>query len=219
MRASSNRQDGTGLPTSDQPRPEFTGSRPAWKPRWMTQSRPPLRSAAPRPVEPRPAEAPAPYVPGKSPRLLLPQIVPLELAAKIIGKANREHPADTVLREELRASGNVYRSQSTEVSHAVFAYYRWYGWLDQHHPLTGQLKRALELTDEFAARPETFSDTPLVQRCVPAWIATHMDCPAGWVRTLQSEPSLWIRVRHGLTAQLRRNLERTAKSPLPNALR
>ncbi|MBI5385438.1 MAG: RsmB/NOP family class I SAM-dependent RNA methyltransferase [Verrucomicrobia bacterium] len=154
-----------------------------------------------------------------SPRLLRPQINPLDVAAAVIRKADREHPADAVLREELRANGAIYRSQSAEVSRAVFAYYRWFGWLDQRHPLAGQIKHALDLATAFAERPDSFSDEKLMQRCLPAWIAAHMEVTADWVRSLQREPSLWIRARRGFTAALRKSLVKTAKSPLPEALR
>lgn len=141
------------------------------------------------------------------------------MAARVIRKADREHPADTVLREELRATEGVYRSQSAEVSQMVFAYYRWFGWLDKRHPVTGQLKRALDLAANFADQPETFSDEMLMERCLPSWIGGQMDVPVDWVRQIQREPFLWIRVRRPFASAIRKTLEKLAKSPLPEAFR
>jgi 16S rRNA (cytosine967-C5)-methyltransferase len=121
----------------------------------------------------------------------------LRLAAQIIEKCSVENPADRVLREKLKAARELNRRQSGDISRAVFAYYRWLGWLDTTASMETQLKRALGLAADFQARPETFSDSDLMQRAVPAWANNVMEVTADWCRTLQTEPKLWLRARPG----------------------
>lgn len=142
----------------------------------------------------------------------------LDLAAAIIRKADREHPADALLRQTLRATPQLRREDAAQVSHAVFAYYRWFGWLDPRHPLTGQIKRALDLAANFAAEPESFRDETLVTRSVPAWTREVMPVTPAWVRAIQAEPRLWLRGRREHVAEVRRRLDCAARSPLPEAL-
>lgn len=140
------------------------------------------------------------------------------LAAQVIGRADKTHPADLVLRETFRKVRGLSRVLTREVSRAVFAYYRWQGWLDQRRPLTAQLKRAVELAQGYQERPETFSDEKLLARAVPAWVAAEVSYDAGWVRCLQAEPRLWLRARPGQAEELARRLERARACALPDAV-
>jgi 16S rRNA (cytosine967-C5)-methyltransferase len=142
----------------------------------------------------------------------------LNLAAAIIGKADKEHPADTVLREKLRVAGRMPRSATGEVSRAVFAYYRWFGWLDHRRPVTAQLKRALDLDSGYAERPESFSDEKLLPRCVPAWTASQVEVSVPWIRALQAQPRLWLRARLGQGKALARKLGRARACGLPDSV-
>ena len=69
----------------------------------------------------------------------------LRLAEKIVKSASREHPADAVLRAELRAQRGLSREAGANVSKAVFAYFRWRGWLDSGKPISDQIEHALAL--------------------------------------------------------------------------
>ncbi len=121
----------------------------------------------------------------------------LRLAEKIIKSASREHPADAVLRAELRAQRGLSREAGTKVSKAVFAYFRWLGWLDSNRLIREQIEQALALANRYAIQPESIPDGDLVARAVPSWLATVMEAKAAWLRTLQTEPRLWLRARCG----------------------
>ena len=142
----------------------------------------------------------------------------LNLSAAIIGKANKEHPADIVLREQLRASGKMPRAEAGEISRMVFAYYRWHGWLDHRRPVTAQLKRALDLDSGYAERPESFSDEKMLARCLPAWTGKEVQVSAPWVRSLQTRPRLWLRAKPGTGKALSRKLRHSKACGLPDAV-
>jgi 16S rRNA (cytosine967-C5)-methyltransferase len=130
----------------------------------------------------------------------------LSIPARIIAKSSRERPADAALRDELRASNGLSREEGAEISRAVFSYFRWRGWLEEKAAIDQQIRQAIELADEFRARPENFSDAELLERAVPSWLASEMELDAKWVRAIQREPRLWLRARKGqgraLAAQL-----------------
>ena len=121
----------------------------------------------------------------------------LGLAERVIGAASREHPADGVLRTELREQHGLAREEGAQVSKAVFAYFRWRGWLEEGGSLRAQLEIALALAERYASRPESFSDTELMAKAVPGWLPSVMEPTAAWVRALQTEPRLWLRARQG----------------------
>lgn len=123
-----------------------------------------------------------------------------QIAASIIAKSDREHPADGVLRAELKKAG-VSRTEGGAISRAVFAYYRWLGWLDEQSPMVEQLQGAIELNESFQKNPGSVSDEEL-KRAVPAWINDQVDLSAEWLRSLQLEPKLWLRARPGKGREL-----------------
>jgi 16S rRNA (cytosine967-C5)-methyltransferase len=125
------------------------------------------------------------------------QLGVLSLAEKIIRAATREHPADGVLRVELKGQPGLWPEERARVSRSVFAYYRWRGWLEEGKPMRAQVERALELAARYACEPESFADTELIARAVPDWLPTVMPVTASWVRALQREPRLWLRARPG----------------------
>src|SRR5688572_9754671 len=82
----------------------------------------------------------------------------VEVAASVIRKADRRHPADAVLRAELRDAGQrLSPAQRSEVADAVFNYYRWLGWLEPRGAIRDQLARASELARSFVETPHKFS--------------------------------------------------------------
>jgi 16S rRNA (cytosine967-C5)-methyltransferase len=130
----------------------------------------------------------------------------LNIAAGIIAKASREHPADAMLRAELRGRKEFSAGDRRAISHAVFAYYRWFGWLDQPRSLDLQIRQAMELDESFLRKPESFSDEDLIARAVPGWVKEVMRVTPGWVRSLQTAPALWLRARPGQGRALAKKL-------------
>lgn len=130
----------------------------------------------------------------------------LALIGRVLRAADREHPADAVLRQDLKAQRGLSPAEAAQVSRAVFACYRWRGWLDEHKPLDVQVERALELAGRFAREPQSFSDAELVARAVPAWLKEEMEVAPAWARALQAEPKLWLRAQPGQGSALAKRL-------------
>src|SRR5215468_2542654 len=121
----------------------------------------------------------------------------LSLTATIIQRSSREHPADSVLRSHLKAQRGLSLIQSAMVSRAVFAYFRWFGWLDQRQPLHDQIDHALQLARKLCENPFEFSDSDFKTRAVPEWLHNEMDVTPEWLRAIQTEPKIWLRARLG----------------------
>jgi 16S rRNA (cytosine967-C5)-methyltransferase len=130
----------------------------------------------------------------------------LGLAARIVAAANRDRPADAVLKQQLKAQRLLLPEDATAISRAVFAYYRWYGWLEGTLPLVRGIGQAQELAARFAKHPENFTDEELMARAVPAWLAAEMEISPSWVKVLQAEPKLWLRARGGQASVLSQKL-------------
>src|SRR5437868_2494635 len=119
------------------------------------------------------------------------------LVSEVIAKSSRTAPADSVLRETLRNRRGLSREDGARISRLVFAYFRWLGWLQSDESLPEQIRKASDLADRFATRPESFTDKEIVERSVPAWLSQEMEVAAEWARSLQLEPKLWLRARRG----------------------
>src|SRR5262249_33167158 len=131
---------------------------------------------------------------------------PLALAVEVIRESSAEEPADSLLRLKLKSASGLTPSERTEASRAVFAFYRWFGWLDSTLNPQAQISQALELSRLFSANPKQFSDSDLLHRAIPDWISAEMEVTAPWVRSLQHEPKLWLRVRPGLAEEVAQEL-------------
>lgn len=142
----------------------------------------------------------------------------LQLATGIVEQASRERPADALLRQRLRDAGRLSNEEAAQTSQAVFAYFRWRGWLDLTLRLESQIRSALELTAEFAMHPHTFRDPELLARTLPTWVNDLVPVSAGWLRAIQAEPTLWLRVKPGRLQALAQVLGHNRPSPLPDAL-
>jgi 16S rRNA (cytosine967-C5)-methyltransferase len=129
-----------------------------------------------------------------------------KLAERIIAAADREHPADRILRETLKAQRDLFPEDRRAVSEAVFAWYRWRGWCDERSHLRDQVEKTMDLSNRFAAKPQNFKDEELVTRAVPAWLPQVMEVSPTWVRAVQSPPKLWLRARRGKGGELGREL-------------
>src|SRR6266542_337239 len=97
------------------------------------------------------------FAPGRRPAFQTDSLA-VRIADEVIRLASRERPADAVLREALCSRRVPSREETREISGAVFAYHRWFEWLDHQRALSGQIKYALELAQAFAERPQSFSD-------------------------------------------------------------
>lgn len=129
----------------------------------------------------------------------------LTIAARVIAKADREHPADGVLRAELRSAKGILRSEGGVISDAVFAYYRWLGWLNLKAPVAEQIEEAVERNRDFQNGVATITE-PELQRAIPGWAKKQVDVSVEWLRALQSEPKLWLRARPGKRRELAEKL-------------
>jgi 16S rRNA (cytosine967-C5)-methyltransferase len=137
------------------------------------------------------------------------------VAERVIRQVDRAHPADAVLRSELREARHLTRAQRKQISGTVFAYYRWFGWLDPAASLRNQIARALELAGRDLRE---FSDDEVIAKSVPAWLAQTMDVSAPFARALQSPPKLWLRARKGQGTPLADQLGHSRSSSVPDAI-
>ena len=127
------------------------------------------------------------------------------LVARVIQASDRERPADGVLREELKRHRGLSREDAGVASKALFAFYRWHGWLEGSD-LGARVHQACELAARYAHNPDSFSDDELVANAVPAWIRNEFEVTPGLARALQKEPQLWLRARPGQGAALAKRL-------------
>ena len=93
-----------------------------------------------------------------------------------------------------------------EVSRAVFAYYRWRGWLDSRAGIPEQILEALNLAERFKTDPRSFKEQELVAHAVPDWVNQEVKVTPELARALQAEPKLWLRARAGRGEALSKRL-------------
>ncbi len=126
-------------------------------------------------------------------------------AGTIIDQVSPDSPADFVLRKNVGADRDLLPDAKRALVRAVFAYYRWFGWLD-----TGTTNRrvaaALELQDRFDADNTTIKPEALAARALPEWAAAELDLTPDYLRQLQREPALYIRVQREFATSLPRAL-------------
>lgn len=127
----------------------------------------------------------------------------LNEAARVLKLVQGGKPADAALRETLgrtrHASAPALRRA---VSRAVFAYFRWWRWLEPKQSLQKQTEAALALQSRFDRSPDAFKPEALAARAVPEWLKGEMDVPPDWLRQLQREPVLWLRAKQNDAANL-----------------
>ncbi|MFI5336054.1 MAG: hypothetical protein ACHQ5A_04680, partial [Opitutales bacterium] len=88
------------------------------------------------------------------------------------------HPADAVLRQafartQYRSAPAVRRATSL----AVFAYFRWWRWLEPRESLQKQLAAALALQSRFGKHPAVIKPEALAALAVPAWVRNEIPWP------------------------------------------
>jgi 16S rRNA (cytosine967-C5)-methyltransferase len=126
----------------------------------------------------------------------------LKIVEAVLQQSSRAKPADAVLRAELKRQSGLPPELAASVAQAVFAWFRWLGWLDESQPFTDQLQNALLLQRRLDETPGSFSDEELLTRALPLWVSGQMDVKPAWVRALQREPNLWLRARPGRGREL-----------------
>lgn len=120
----------------------------------------------------------------------------LNHAARVLKLVQTGTPADQALRESLTQDRHFTApAQRRAVSRAVFAYFRWWRWLEPKESLQKQLEAAGRLQARFDRDPASIKTEALAARAVPDWLKEEMEVPVGWLRQLQREPVLWIRTR------------------------
>jgi 16S rRNA (cytosine967-C5)-methyltransferase len=142
------------------------------------------------------------------------------IAAGVVAQSSRARPADAVLREVLRGERELSAVDARGVSRMVFAYFRWFGWLDRKLPLETRIESALEFDARFQKNPFTLPAENLRAKAVPAWLAGEMELNERWLRSLQREPLLWLRARKGQGKALAKKLghARRRERDVPEAL-
>ena len=141
----------------------------------------------------------------------------LMAAAEVIASVDRENPADDALRKRF-AKDKPSATGRRSVTEAVFAYFRWRGWVTQNSSVMRQIQQALDLDAEFKEKPTKFTEQEMAPRAVPGWVRGHMDRPLAWLRELQQTPRLWLRARPGKGAELAAALNNCKPGPLPDSL-
>src|SRR6185503_1182032 len=121
----------------------------------------------------------------------------LPTACKIVERADREHPADTLLRETFKRLRVFNADETRAISNAVFTYFRWLGFLDQSEDTEAQFRQAFKLAAQFERDPFSLTDDELRAKTVPDWTAAEVDASIDWYRTLQRPPNLWLRAKRG----------------------
>lgn len=129
----------------------------------------------------------------------------LAITANVIAKADRERPADGVLRTVLKEAKQISRGEGRAISGAVFAYYRWLGWLNRNEEINRQIRGAVELNKRYQENPATIPDDEM-DKAIPEWVRGEMDISVDWLRELQQEPKLWLRAKTGKGSELRAKL-------------
>ncbi len=126
----------------------------------------------------------------------------MQWAARVVARSGPERAADRELRSTMKMASGLTPEETRWISRAVFAYFRWQGWLDGDRPLERRIDQAAGFADTFARKPGFVPDAELMERAVPAWVREAMDVPAEWIRALQAEPRLWLRARPGKGGEL-----------------
>src|SRR4051812_31855733 len=131
----------------------------------------------------------------------------LNQAARVLKLVQTGTPADQALRESLTQDRHYTApAERRAVSHAVFAYFRWWRWLEPKDSLQKQTEAALKLQERFNQNPTSIKAEALAARAVPEWVKDEMEVPVEWLRQLQRPPALWIRTLVGIGESVAKRL-------------
>lgn len=130
----------------------------------------------------------------------------VNFAADVIRGSSQDRPTDGVLREALKADKVITKGDRRVISRAVFAYYRWKGFLPREAPIEARVEVALEFAEKFSRNQFLFSAEVLAKKAMPKWVAAHVEFRPDWLRAIQREPRLWLRARAGTARRLIKTL-------------
>lgn len=150
-------------------------------------------------------------------------------AAHIVSLVSPDSPADFILRREVGSDRELESHEKRALTGAVFAYYRWFRWLDSDRALPQQVLAALDLQKRFDADASSIKVEALTALTLPPWALAAIDLPspearAAYLRKLQTAPALWIRPQREFAASIARALRHTSpadysRSPLSSDTR
>lgn len=150
----------------------------------------------------------------------MPDSATLNHAARVLASVAADLPADAALRRYLYLARRLGPREKRAISRAVFAYFRWYQWLDEKTSLQKRLEQAATLQQRFDADEKSVKPETLAARAVPEWLAGEMELPKEYLRQLQREPALWLRARPGTAGKVARDLgDCVPTDRAPDALR
>ncbi len=102
----------------------------------------------------------------------------LNQAARVLKIVQTGTPADQALRESLTQDRHFTAPVARRaVSRAVFAYFRWWRWLEPKDSLQKQLEAAGALQARFEKNPSSFKPETLAVRAVPEWLREEIPWP------------------------------------------
>lgn len=132
-------------------------------------------------------------------------------AAHLVSLVSPESPADFILRREVGGDRELESHEKRALTGVVFAYYRWFQWLDTDRGLPQRVLAALDLQKRFDADPAALKPETLAAKALPAWALAALDFPShearlAYLRQLQRPPSLWIRPQREFAASVARAL-------------
>jgi 16S rRNA (cytosine967-C5)-methyltransferase len=136
-------------------------------------------------------------------------------AAHVIAQVSPDAPADFVLRREIGTDPDLDSVEKRALTGAVFAFFRWFAWLDASAALPRSVLAALDLQKRFDADPAAIKPEALAALALPPWALTSLDFPSAearlaYLRQLQRPPSLWIRPQREFAAAITRALRHAA---------
>jgi 16S rRNA (cytosine967-C5)-methyltransferase len=150
----------------------------------------------------------------------MPDQATLNHAAQVLTTISANQRADTALRFYFEHHRYLQPPAKRAISQAVFAYFRWFSWLDPKTPPQKRIEHACTQHERFVADEKSVKAETLAVRAVPEWLRSEMDLPADFLRQLQHEPALWLRARPGQAPKLARQLGDCELTPhAPDALR
>jgi 16S rRNA (cytosine967-C5)-methyltransferase len=102
----------------------------------------------------------------------------LNQAARVLRLVQAGTPADQALRESLTQDRHFTAPVARRaVSRVVFAYFRWWRWLEPKDSLQKQLEAAGALQARFEKNPSSFKPEALAVRAVPDWLKDEIPWP------------------------------------------
>ncbi|HZO84428.1 MAG TPA: RsmB/NOP family class I SAM-dependent RNA methyltransferase [Verrucomicrobiae bacterium] len=133
----------------------------------------------------------------------------ITVITEIIQSSDRDHPADATMRRVLKARKSIDPAEAREIADAVFAYYRWFRWINPRDSIPKQLRQAQDLDRN---PPSDLS------RAVPEWINDEVEVTREWLQSLQTKPRIWIRARLARGASLAQKLGDCKAGPIADSL-